>query len=68
MVSSRENRSDLYMRNPPLALVWHTEGGPSGCQDTHQEASMVGQQGPDARSLDLGAGHGWREVGISGGY
>lgn len=58
MVSSRENKSDLYMRNPRLALVWDTEGGPSGCQDTHQEASTVGQQGPDARSLDLGAGRG----------
>lgn len=47
MVSSRENKSDLYMRNPRLALVWDTEGG------LHGRAA-----GADARSLDLGAGRG----------
>lgn len=68
MVSSRENKSDLYMRNPRLALVWDTEGGPSGCQDTHQEASTAGQQGQMPGAWTWGLAVGWREVGISRGY
>lgn len=42
MVSSREKRPDLCMRNFPLALVWSTEGGQSRCQETQQEAHTSG--------------------------
>lgn len=67
MVSGRENKSDLYMRNFPLALV-HWRG--SGWMPGHPSGGLHSSR-PGARCQEPGAGGwlwAWREVGISGGY